>query len=74
MRSSVRHIFIALVKLYQNTLGLLLPPSCRYSPSCSEYTIQAISKYGALKGSWFGFLRIMRCHPYATRDHFDPVK
>ncbi len=49
-----------------------MPPTCRYTPSCSEYTLQALEKYGLFKGSWMGFLRIMRCHPFRPGGH-DPV-
>ncbi|MCS7088158.1 MAG: membrane protein insertion efficiency factor YidD [Thermoflexales bacterium] len=61
-----------LVRIYQLTLSQALPPSCRFYPSCSEYTYQAIEKYGALKGSWLGLKRILRCHPFHPGG-YDPV-
>ncbi|MBC8197889.1 MAG: membrane protein insertion efficiency factor YidD [Candidatus Marinimicrobia bacterium] len=65
---------IGLVKLYQLTIGTILPPACRYSPSCSHYMIESIYKYGALGGSIKGLKRIGRCHPWSKHNHWDPVK
>lgn len=67
-------LLLGLVKLYQLTIGNILPPACRYSPSCSHYMIEAINKYGALKGSIKGLKRIGRCHPWSKHNHWDPVK
>ena len=53
---------IAPIRLYQKTLSPLIGPVCRFYPSCSNYTIQAIGKYGPIKGSWKGLKRICRCH------------
>ncbi len=50
----------------------ILPPSCRYAPSCSEYAIDALRKYGAVKGSWLATKRLMRCHPWGGSG-YDPV-
>jgi hypothetical protein len=60
------------VKFYQYCIRPLLPNACRYTPSCSEYSIEAIKKYGALKGSWLGMKRISRCHPWGKHG-YDPV-
>ncbi|NQU68001.1 MAG: membrane protein insertion efficiency factor YidD [Candidatus Marinimicrobia bacterium] len=70
----LKYASVIFVKIYQNTLGLLLPASCRYSPSCSHYTIQAIQKYGAGKGSLMGIKRILRCHPFSNHNLWDPLK
>jgi putative membrane protein insertion efficiency factor len=61
-----------LIRLYQKTISRALPPSCRFVPSCSEYTYQAIEKYGILKGGWLGLKRISRCHPL-NPGGYDPV-
>ena len=65
-------IFIIPIKLYQILLSPLLGQSCRYHPTCSQYTIEAIEKYGPIKGIWLGTKRIARCHPWGGSGH-DPV-
>jgi putative membrane protein insertion efficiency factor len=60
------------IKVYQNTLRLLFPPSCRFYPSCSEYAIQAFKKFGFFKGGWLSVKRLCRCHPFHPGG-FDPV-
>jgi putative membrane protein insertion efficiency factor len=60
------------IRIYQRTLSRMLPPSCRFEPSCSHYTYQAIEKYGLLKGGWLGLKRIGRCHPISPGG-YDPV-
>lgn len=71
-RRIARSILIAPVWLYQHTLGVVLPDSCRFSPTCSDYFIQAVRKHGAIKGAWLGVRRFLRCHPYCKGGH-DPV-
>ncbi len=64
------------VRLYQVTLSPLLPPSCRYLPTCSAYAIEALERHGALKGSWLALRRLLRCHPVrflGGGGGFDPV-
>ena len=65
-------LFLLLIRGYQLTLARILPPSCRYYPSCSHYTYEAIDRYGWLKGGWMGATRIARCHPFAAGG-YDPV-
>lgn len=65
-------IFIGLIKLYQNLLSPLLGAQCRYTPTCSQYGIEAIKKYGAFKGGWLTLKRIGRCNPWGGHGH-DPV-
>lgn len=61
-----------LIRGYQVTIGLALPPSCRFYPSCSTYALQALAKYGLLRGSWLAARRLMRCHPFHPGG-VDPV-
>jgi putative membrane protein insertion efficiency factor len=68
----VKFVALGLIKLYKMTLSKVLPPSCRFYPSCSMYTYEAISKYGVIKGSWLGFKRILRCNPF-NPGGYDPV-
>jgi hypothetical protein len=65
--------FLKLIDFYQKHISVFFKPSCVFYPSCSEYTKQAVEKYGVLKGSWLGFLRILRCHPW-QKNHLDPLK
>lgn len=64
--------FILLIKLYQWIISPLLGPSCRFTPSCSNYALEAFKKYGPLKGLWLTIKRISRCHPWGGHGH-DPV-
>ena len=65
-------IFIVPIKLYQILLSPLLGQSCRYHPTCSQYAVEAIEKFGPIKGVWLGIKRIARCHPWGGSGH-DPV-
>ena len=68
-----REAGIALIKGYKRFVSPMLPPSCRFTPSCSLYTLEAIEKYGLLKGILMGTWRLLRCHPF-SKGGFDPVK
>jgi len=65
-------IVIALIKGYKYILSPFFPPACRFYPTCSAYTIEAIKKYGALRGIGKGLWRILRCHPF-SRGGYDPA-
>jgi putative membrane protein insertion efficiency factor len=69
----MKKIPILLIKLYKYLLSPLLPLSCRFTPTCSEYAIDAIGKYGFLKGFYLSFRRLLRCHPFHPGG-YDPVK
>ncbi|MBQ7791451.1 MAG: membrane protein insertion efficiency factor YidD [Rikenellaceae bacterium] len=61
-----------LVRFYQRCISPLTPPSCRYTPTCSQYAIEALRKYGPIKGSWLTIKRLSRCHPWGGSG-YDPV-
>ena len=68
----IKGFFIGLVKGYQYLISPLLGQNCRYTPTCSEYSIQAIEKYGIFKGIWLSIKRISKCHPWGGSGH-DPL-
>ena len=74
MQSFLSNIIILLVKAYQVSLSRILPSTCRFTPSCSNYMIDAIKTYGFLKGIKMGLIRIFRCHPFSKSSGWDPVK
>jgi hypothetical protein len=65
-------ILLGLIRLYQSTLSRVLPPTCRFYPSCSQYSYQAIRRYGPWRGGWLAVKRIARCHPL-NPGGYDPV-
>jgi putative membrane protein insertion efficiency factor len=67
-----RRFEMLLIRGYQRVLSPILPPSCRFWPSCSQYTLEAVDRYGVVRGSWLGLRRIARCHPFHPGG-FDPV-
>jgi putative membrane protein insertion efficiency factor len=71
--SILSKLLILLVHVYRHTIGLLLPAACRYTPTCSNYAIDAIKKYGPVQGSGKAASRILRCHPYSKHSSYDPV-
>lgn len=68
----VKKVFLFLIEVYRNYISPLKSPSCRYIPTCSEYAMIAIERYGARKGGWLAFKRILRCHPF-HEGGYDPV-
>ncbi len=67
-----KRTMILLIRGYQKFISPLFPPTCRFTPTCSEYFIQALAKYGPLKGSYLGIRRILRCHP-GNPGGYDPL-
>ncbi|NQV21558.1 MAG: membrane protein insertion efficiency factor YidD [Rhodospirillales bacterium] len=72
MRACITKAMCVLVRSYQLSVGLVLPPSCRFYPSCSNYTIEALHRHGPMGGAWLAVRRIVRCHPWGG-DGIDPV-
>jgi len=72
VRELPRRIVMLPIRGYQKFISPGLPPSCRFSPSCSQYALEAVSKHGALKGTWLGVRRLVRCHPF-NPGGYDPV-
>ena len=68
----VRRLLIGVVRLYQAGISPLTPPSCRYTPTCSAYAVEALERHGALRGGWLAVRRIFRCHPWGGSG-YDPV-
>jgi putative membrane protein insertion efficiency factor len=69
----VRIVLVTLLKFYKAAISPLLPPSCRFVPTCSEYAREAIERHGAVRGTWMGARRLLRCHPFHPGG-YDPVK
>jgi putative membrane protein insertion efficiency factor len=69
----INNLVIMLIKGYQNYLSPFLAPSCRFAPTCSSYAIEALKKYGVLKGLWLTALRLCKCHPFHPGG-VDPVR
>ena len=68
----MQRVLITLLRGYKRFVSPLLPSACRYSPTCSEYMMQAVAKYGVARGVWMGLKRLARCHPF-HQGGFDPV-
>ena len=69
----MKKLFLTLIRFYQKHVSPAFPARCRYYPTCSRYAYEAITKYGAAKGSWLALKRFLRCHPFHKGDYFDPV-
>jgi len=65
-------VLLGIIRFYQKFVSPMFPPSCRFTPTCSYYTYEAIAKYGVAKGGWLGIKRIARCHPF-NPGGYDPV-
>ena len=72
MKKIILYILIGLVKFYQKAISPLFPSSCRYTPTCSNYSLQALKKYGPFKGGWLSLKRFLSCNPWGGHG-YDPV-
>lgn len=72
LSDAIAAILILLVRSYQLIISTWLPPSCRFTPTCSQYSIEALRKYGPFKGCWLTLKRLLRCHPWGGSG-YDPV-
>ena len=68
-----KRFLLWLVRFYRTALSPLHQPCCRFIPTCSQYALEAIEKYGAARGSWLTFKRLLRCNPFNHGDFYDPV-
>ena len=69
----MKKLLLSMIRFYQKAISPAFPARCRYYPTCSRYAYEAITKYGAFKGSWLALKRLARCHPFHKGDYFDPV-
>lgn len=72
MKSLLSKLLILPIRFYQGAISPLLPPACRYTPTCSQYAVEAITVHGPLKGAWLAIKRICRCNPWGGSG-YDPV-
>jgi uncharacterized protein len=72
MNNGAKFVTLLLLRAYKRAISPMLPEACRYVPTCSEYAMEAVERYGAWRGGWMGFSRILRCHPFG-RSGYDPV-
>ena len=69
----MKKLLLSLIGFYSRRISPAFPARCRFRPTCSAYAYQAISKYGAVKGGWLAFRRLLRCHPFYQGNWYDPV-
>ncbi len=72
MNQSARNSVLSLLRAYKAALSPLLPPACRYVPTCSDYAMEAVDRYGVFRGGLMAMWRVLRCHPF-VRGGYDPV-
>ncbi|MEF9970787.1 MAG: membrane protein insertion efficiency factor YidD [Oscillospiraceae bacterium] len=71
----MKSVLLALIRFYRSHISPCFKPCCRFIPTCSQYALEAVEKYGAAKGSWLAAKRLAKCHPFHRGDHdfYDPV-
>lgn len=71
----MKTLLLSLIRFYRSAISPLRPPCCRFIPTCSEYALEAVEKYGAVKGGWLALRRIAKCHPFHRQKsiEYDPV-
>ena len=71
----MKQVLLWMIRFYQTNISPLRPPCCRFIPTCSQYALEAVEKYGALKGGWLAFKRILKCQPFHKQKSivYDPV-
>lgn len=71
----MKRLFLASIRFYQRSISPLRPPCCRFIPTCSQYALEAVEKYGVLKGGWLALRRVAKCHPFHKQHsiEYDPV-
>ena len=69
----MKKLFLGLIRFYQRAISPYTPAACRFTPTCSQYAYEAITKYGALKGGCLAIRRLLRCNPFYKGDFYDPV-
>jgi uncharacterized protein len=72
MRNLAQSAVLQLLRAYKWAISPMFPPACRYVPTCSEYAMEAVERYGALRGGWMALVRLLRCHPF-VKGGYDPV-
>ena len=69
----MKNLLLAAIRFYRRNISPARPSCCRFIPTCSQYALEAVEKYGALRGGWLALMRFLRCHPFYTGDFYDPV-
>ena len=73
MKGLLKKLMLGAIRFYQRQISPCLPPRCRFIPTCSQYAVETIEKYGPLKGGFLALRRFLRCHPFYKGDLYDPV-
>ena len=69
----MKNLLLAAIRSYRRNISPARPSCCRFIPTCSQYALEAVEKYGALRGGWLALMRFLRCHPFYKGDFYDPV-